>query len=170
VALIWKLGNQVEFELKTGTFESTLDDKGRVVIPASLRDRYTGKLVITQGKEKTVWIIPSATYEKLLLKFKKGLEDNNLSSEEIEAFMYQHESTAFSVEIDTKTGRIPVPAFLRSYANLSKECLIVSINNHIEIWNADLHRTFMEEVRLINKNTHKKLLGKINLFSDEDDE
>jgi len=159
----------VEFELQTGTFESTLDDKGRVVIPATLRERYTGKLVITQGKEKSVWVMPSATYEKLLSKFKKECEENALSSEEIEAFRYQHESTAFSVEIDTKTGRIPVPAFLRSYANLSKDCLVVSINKHIEIWNADLHKTFMEEVRVINKNTHKKLLGKINFFSDEDD-
>jgi MraZ protein len=159
----------VGFELRTGTFESTLDDKGRVVIPAPLRERYTGKLVITQGKEKCVWVMPAETYEKLLQKFKKIRQDETLSSEEIEAFLYQHESTAFSVEIDQKTGRIPVPAFLRTYANLAKECLVVSINNHLEIWNADYNKIFMEEVRLINKNTHKKLLGKVDFFSDEDE-
>jgi MraZ protein len=160
----------VEFELQTGTFESTLDDKGRVVIPASLRERYTGKLVITQGKELCVWVMSSATFERLLSKFKKKCEEKALSSEEIEAFQYQHESTAFSLEIDPKTGRIPVPAFLRSYANLTKDCLVVSINNHIEIWNKDYNKNFMEEVRVTNKNTHKKLLGKVNFFSDEDEE
>jgi MraZ protein len=160
----------VEFQLQTGTFESTLDDKGRVVIPAPLRERYNGKLVVTQGKELCVWVMPSVTYERLLTKFKKKCEEKALSSEEIEAFQYQHESTAFSVEIDPKTGRIPVPAFLRSYANLTKDCLVVSINKHLEIWNADYNKNFMEEVRLINKNTHKKLLGKVNFFADEDEE
>ena len=160
----------MEFQLKTGTIESTLDDKGRVVIPAPFREHYTGKLVITQGKEECVWVMQAATYQRFLSKFKKKCEEEALSSEEIEAFKYQHESTAFSVEIDPKTGRIPVPAFLRSYANLTKDCLVVSVNNHLEIWNADYNKKFMEEVRIINKNTHKKLLGKVNFFSDEDEE
>ena len=160
----------MEFQLQTGTFESTLDDKGRVVIPAPLRDLYTGKLVITQGKELCVWVMQSATFQRFLSKFKKKCAEKALSSEEIEAFQYQHESTAFSVEIDPKTGRIPIPAFLRTYANLTKNCLVVSVNNHLEIWNEDYNKNFMEEVRLINKNTHKKLLGKVNFFSDEDEE
>lgn len=160
----------MEFILQTGTFESTLDDKGRVVIPAPLRERYTGKLVITQGKELCVWVMTAVIYENLLLKFKKKCHEKALSSEEIEAFQYQHESTAFPVEIDQKTGRIPIPAFLRSYANLTKDCLVISINGHLEIWNAEFNKTFMEEVRLINKNTHKKLLGQVNFFSDGDEE
>jgi MraZ protein len=160
----------VEFQLQTGTFESTLDDKGRVVIPAPLRDLYTGKLVITQGKELCVWVMQSSTFQRFLSKFKKKCAEKALSSEEIEAFQYQHESTAFSVEIDPKTGRIPVPAFLRTYANLTKNCLVVSVNNHLEIWNEDYNKNFMEEVRLINKNTHKKLLGKVNFFAEEDEE
>ena len=160
----------MEFQLQTGTFESTLDDKGRVVIPAPLRDLYTGKLVITQGKELCVWVMQSTTFQRFLSKFKKKCAEKALSSEEIEAFQYQHESTAFSVEIDPKTGRIPIPAFLRTYANLTKNCLVVSVNNHLEIWNEDYNKNFMEEVRLINKNTHKKLLGKVNFFSDEDEE
>jgi len=160
----------VGFILQTGTFESTLDEKGRVVIPASLRDRYTGKLVITQGKELCVWVMTSEIYENLLNKFKKKITEQALSSEEIEAFQYQHESTAITVEIDPKTGRVPIPAFLRSYSRLEKNCLVVSINNHLEIWNENENRLFMDEVRQINKNTHKKLLGKVNFFSNEGDE
>ena len=160
----------MEFALQTGTFESTLDDRGRVVIPVTLREQYTGNLVITQGKEKSVWIMQYSKFEKMLQKFKQYYKENNLSSEEIEAFCYQHESTAFLVEIDSKTGRIPVPAFLRSYASLSKDCLVVNINKRIEIWNTDNHQTFMEEVRQINKNIHKKLHGIVNFYSAEDDE
>jgi MraZ protein len=161
----------VDFKLQTGTFESTLDDKGRVVIPAPLRESYTGKLVITQGKELCVWVMTSAGYAYYISTFKKELEkesaENEWSSEEIEAFEYQHESTAQQVDIDPKTGRIPIPAFLRSYANLTKDCLVVSIKGHLEIWNADLYKSFMEEVRIINKNTHKKMRGKVSFFLEE---
>ena len=157
----------MEFSLKTGTFESTLDDKGRVVIPAILREHYTGRLVIMQGKELCVWVMTAAGYEHFISTFKKESVENKWSFEEIEAFEYQHVSTAQPVDIDPKTGRIPVPAFLRSYANLTKDCLVVSIKGHLEIWNAELNKTFMEEVRLINKNTHKKMHGRVNFFAEE---
>jgi len=167
VAYTRKLGKIVELVLHTGTFESTLDDKGRVVIPASLRDRYSGTLVIMQGKELCVWVMRPATYEHFMSTFKKQSIEEGWNAEEIEAFQYQHESTAFTVEVDPKTGRIPIPAICRTYANLTKDCLVISINGHLEIWNAELNKAFMEEVRQINKNTHKKMLGKINFFAGE---
>jgi MraZ protein len=157
----------VEFALQTGTFESTLDDKGRVVIPAPLRERYTGKLVITQGKELCVWVMTCSAYDHFIATFKKESIENNWSSDEIEAFEYQHISTACHIDIDPKTGRIPVSPILRSYANLTKDCLVVSIKGHLEIWNAELNKAFMEEVRLINKNTHKKMQGKVSFFPEE---
>lgn len=157
----------MEFVLQTGTFESTLDDKGRVVIPAPLRERYTGKLVVTQGKELCIWVMTSAAYEHFIATFKKESIENEWTAEEIEAFEYQHVSTACPVDIDPKTGRIPIPAILRSYANVTKDCLVVSIKGHLEIWNVDLNKTFMEEVRSINKNVHKRMQGKVNFFAEE---
>jgi len=159
----------VDFVLQTGTIESTLDEKGRVVIPASMRDRFTGKLVITQGKEECVWIMTPEKYKSYLRKFREELDNKEITAEEYEAFQYQLESTAETREIDFKTGRIAIPAFLRTYAHLNKDCrdcLVVSIRNHLEIWNAEQHKIFMNEVRQINKNTHKKLLAKVDFFAD----
>lgn len=150
------------FELQTGTFESTLDDKGRVVIPASLRDLYTGNLVITQGLESCVWIMTSAVY-KDFLKTLDNLDDT-LSYEEIEAFRYQHEAPARPVEIDPKTGRIPVPAALRSYAKLSKDCFVLSIDEHLEVWNKDEYSAFSDVKQSVAKEAKKKLAGKVALF------
>jgi MraZ protein len=160
----------VEINPKKGTLESTLDDKGRVVIPASLRDLYSGMLVITRGVEHCLWLMTPAAYANFLAKFKKDSRELNLSSEESMAFYRQHVSTAQNVEIDPKTGRIPIPSVLRSYANLTKDCLVVNFKDYLEIWNADLNRAFMEEVQIINKNIHKKLLGHIDFFSDEGQE
>jgi MraZ protein len=156
------LGKQVEFELQTGTFESTLDEKGRVVIPSLLRDRYTGSLVITQGLESCVWIMTIAAYQALLKTFDNL--DETLSCDEVEAFRYHHEAPARPAEIDQKTGRIPVPSALRTYANLSKDCLVLSIDGHLEIWNKDEYSVFSSEKQAIAKEAKKKLAGKISLF------
>jgi len=163
----------VDFVLKTGTIESTLDEKGRVVIPASMRDRYTGTLVITQGKEECVWVMTPAVYQTFIKKHKKQFDEDKISAEEYEAFQDLHESNAVTGEIDSKTGRILIPPVLRAAAHLSKDCrdcLVVSIRNHIEIWNAEQRRVHINEVRQINKNTNKKLLGKDDFFSEKDGE
>jgi len=156
----------VEINPKKGTLESTLDDKGRVVIPVSLRDYYSGKLVITRGVEHCLWVMTATTYEKYLANFKKTSEELNFSSAIKKSFYRHHETTAQHVEIDPKTGRIPINAALRSYASLTKDCLVVDFEKYLEIWNAELNRAFMEEVQAINKDIHEKQLGQVDLFSD----
>lgn len=152
----------MEFRLQTGTFDSTLDDKGRVVIPAFLRDGYTGNLVITQGLESCVWIMTDSVYQNFL-KTLDNLNDT-LNYEEIEAFRYHLEAPARSVEIDPKTGRIPVPAALRSYAKLSRDCLVLSIDEHLEVWNKEEYSIFSGKTQIAAKEAKKKLAGKVSLF------
>ena len=141
-------------KLQTGTFESTLDEKGRVVIPASLRDRYTGELVITQGQDFCVWIMTGKTYEKFL----ENLENtaSSLSYEEYMAFQYLHVAPAQVVEIDQKYGRIPVPAAIRSYAKLSKDCLVLSIKGRLELWNAEIFRAHENQMHNVSKEASRK--------------
>jgi MraZ protein len=156
------LGKFVEFELQTGTFESTLDEKGRVVIPASLRERYTGNLVITQGLESCVWIMTDDVYKNLLKTFDNL--DDTLTYEQVEAFRYQHEAPARPAEVDPKTGRVFVPAALRTYAKLSKDCFVLSIDGHLEVWNKDEYSRFSIETQNIAREAKKMLAGKVALF------
>jgi len=155
----------VDFELQTGTFESTFDEKGRVVIPASLRDQYTGNLVITQGLEHCVLIMSDSVY----INFLKTLDNlkSRLSYEEIEALRYHIEAPARPAAIDQKSGRIPVPVALRSYARFSKlerECLLLSIDGHLEIWKNDEYASFSGQKQLAAKEALKKLDGNVSLF------
>jgi len=143
----------VAFKLLTGTFESTLDDKGRLVIPAPLRERYEGDLVITQGKDSFVWIMTAGDYENFIAALKKSAS----SVEEYTAYQYQFEAPARVTEIDKKTGRIPVPAAIRTYADLSRDCLVLCINGRLEIWNADSYRAHMQEIQQTAKEAMKKL-------------
>ena len=142
-------------KLLTGTFESTLDDKGRVVIPASLRDHYKGELVITQGQDFCVWIMTSFAYEKFLKYIESSA--SSLSYDEYNAIQYQHIAPAQLTEIDEKNGRVSLPSAIRSYASLSKECLILSINGYLEIWNADAYRAHSTEMQIKAREVARKL-------------
>jgi MraZ protein len=166
VAYLIFQGNQVENNPKKGTLESTLDDKGRVVIPASLRESYTGKLVITRGVEHCLWVMTVAEFEKYLANIKKTGEKLNFKSADIKKIYRHNETTAQHVEIDPKTGRIPINASLREYASLKKDCLVVDFEKYLEIWNAELNREFMEEVQARIKYIHEEMLGQVDLFSD----
>jgi len=157
------LGDNVDYQLPTGTFESTLDEKGRVVVPVSLRESFTGKLVITQGLEACVWIMTSHVYENYFLKQLDNLQDT-LSYKEIEALRYHHEAPARSVEIDEKTGRVPVPVALRSYAKLSKNCLVLSIDGHLEIWDNEEYYKFSGQTKDTAKEAMNKIEGKVSFF------
>ena len=145
----------MEFELQTGTFESTLDEKGRVVIPASLRERNQRELVITQGRSFNLWLMTIDAFKD----YRKFIEDSmpKLSFDEYDAIQRQHIVPAQVVEVDEKSGRISIPAALRSYARLSKDCTILSITGFLEIWNTDAHRTHLLENMTKSYDASKKL-------------
>nr|AGS54377.1 cell division protein MraZ [uncultured bacterium contig00015] len=154
----------MELELLTGTFETTLDDKNRVVVPASLREHYTGALYLIRGVEKCVWVMTPDNYYKKLEDFREQAQTKGFNAGQIDAFYYQHVTTRHKVEVDVKTGRIQVPAPLKSYAKLEKDCLVVCSRDHLEIWNTELNNDFMEEVRIVNKDIHNKMSARADFL------
>ncbi|MDR2370253.1 MAG: division/cell wall cluster transcriptional repressor MraZ [Treponema sp.] len=150
-------------ELRTGTFESTLDDKGRVSIPIRLREVYSvNELVITQGRQPSVWIMTPEVWERVSEKLKNS---SDLTEEEYSLVEYLHILPAQLVEID-KSGRIPVPQAIRKYAGLTKECLVLSAENRLEIWDSQSYYTYLNENSQVRQEAWKKM-GSRKLFSME---
>ena len=148
-------------QLGTGTFESTLDDKGRVSIPARLRERYGGELVITHGMQPSAWIMTPAVWEQVQAKLDKAA--SALSEDEYLDLQYQYVLPAQVVEID-KSRRIALPSAIRKYARLNRECLVLSAENRLELWDAEFFWTYLQERRAKNQETMQKL-GPIRLFN-----
>jgi len=114
-----------------GTFEHTLDGKGRIVLPATFRNELAGRGIVSQYENCLgVWTIDGfgEVARRLQDKVREGLTTHNA----VRAFA----ANAVQVEPDTQ-GRILLPPRLREFAALDKDAVIIGAIDRIEIWNAE---------------------------------
>lgn len=151
-------------EQKTGPAESTLDEKGRVNIPIRFRDQYQGELVISRGMDPCIWIMTPSVWETIKQDIKKTGE---YSAEEWMALEEAFFCQAQQVELD-KIGRVAVPSVLRKYANLSKECVVISTGDRLSIWDSDTYGAYIKEKNAVIRAALNKI-GRQNIFKSEGD-
>lgn len=125
----------------TGEFRNTLDEKGRLSLPARLRGELPGvNLVLTQGVDNCLWLFPpdqwAALSEKLMAQTSPFQARSRLVQRRILA-------PAQEVEVD-RLGRISIPQSLREWAGLSRECAILGISKYIEIWDAEAYKAYLD--------------------------
>jgi len=125
----------------TGEYRYSLDEKGRLMIPAKIRTEISGNvLVMTRGIDKCLWLFPPEEWtdisEKLLGSFSIFQKKARLIHRRIIA-------PAQETEID-RTGRITIPQTLREYANLKKDCIIIGMLKRLEVWDDDVYRSYSD--------------------------
>lgn len=130
------------FKLLSGEYLNNLDDKGRIMIPSRLRGEIEGNsLVLTRGVDKCLWLFTLSEWKKI--------SEEIMSSTSIfqsRARMIQRRIIAPAQEIEfDKAGRINITPALRLSAELKKECVILGINNYIEIWDEAVYQKYWEE-------------------------
>ena len=143
-------------ELKTGSAESTLDDKGRVSIPVRFREQYQGALVITRAMERCIWIMTASVWERYEQDLRNRSKEENLNDEEWNIIEYKLIGHAQEAELD-KAGRIAVPPTLRKHANLSKDCMVINGKNRLSIWDSETFEAYLEEKDAIARAAMNKL-------------
>lgn len=124
-----------------GEFQHNIDAKGRIIIPAKLREDLGSKFVITRGLDGCVFGYPLDNWEKIQEKLKQL----PLAKKEARAFTRFFYSAAAEAEID-KQGRINIPTTLVNYANLEKECLVLGVSDRIEIWSKEKWKNVSSEI------------------------
>ncbi len=113
-----------------GEFEHTVDDKGRLIVPARFREELGFKFVVTRGLDRCLFVYPLGEWEKLVGEKLQGLP---LGKTEARAFVRTLMSGATECELD-KQGRIVLPANLRAYAGLEKDVVVIGVSTRVEIW------------------------------------
>jgi MraZ protein len=113
-----------------GEFSHTIDDKGRLTIPAKFRDELESGVVITRGLDGCLWAYGRSEWETLAEKIAK-LPTTNTAARNFSRFVF---SSAFD-SIPDRQGRILLPQNLRDYAGIQNETIIIGVKSKLEIWN-----------------------------------
>ena len=122
-----------------GEYHHNIDEKGRIVLPGKFREDRT-KIVVTRGLEKCLYLYTMEDWEKVVNK----LNELPFTKKDARTFMRSFFAGASVCEFD-KMGRINITSPLVSYANLEKECVVIGVNDRIEIWDKDLFESFMDD-------------------------
>lgn len=113
----------------TGQFSHSIDAKGRLFIPASLRKELGQTFHVTVGQDHCLSVYSDESWAAFMAKLKE------LSYNEVKKlralFAY-----AADCEPDSQ-GRVLIPAKLREYAGLTKEVVVVGSFDRAEIWSAE---------------------------------
>lgn len=112
-----------------GRYNHTLDEKGRLAIPARYRPDLAAGLVITRGTDHCLTVYPLAVFEAQAARL-DALPTGDPQARDLRRSTY---SAAELAELD-KQGRIVVSERLRGYANLGSEVAVVGVNSFFEVW------------------------------------
>ncbi len=112
-----------------GEYHHTIDDKGRIIIPSKFRYDLGEKFIVTRGLDKCLFVYSEKEWNKLVSKFK----NLPFTKQDTRKFLRFFLSGATECEFD-KQGRINITSPLVSYADLKKDCVIIGVNDRLEIW------------------------------------
>ncbi len=112
-----------------GEYENSLDDKGRVIMPAKLRIDIGERFIITKGLDGCLFVFSQVEWSNFETKLKELPLTNKAARDFVRFFL----SGATECEID-KQGRFLIVTNLREYANIKKEVVIIGVGTRIEIW------------------------------------
>ena len=115
-----------------GEYEHSLDTKGRMIMPAKLRQDIGEKFIITKGLDGCLFVFSQNEW----LNFEEKLKALPLSDKNARNFVRFFLSGATECEID-KQGRFLIPSNLRISAGLVKETVVIGVGTRLEIWNKE---------------------------------
>ncbi len=113
----------------TGQYQHTIDAKGRLFIPAKLREELGETFYVTMGMDGCLSVYSDGSWAKFTEKFESLPYTRTKAMRPLFA-------NAAKCEPDAQ-GRILLPAKLRAYAGLQKDVVVIGVSNRAEIWNAE---------------------------------
>ena len=113
----------------TGEYRHTVDDKGRIAVPAKFRVQLGAGAVVSRWLDACLAIHTEQGWEALAAKV-AALPITDQSARRFQRLIF---AGAAEVELD-RQGRILVPAYLREHIDLHNEAVVVGSRDHAEIW------------------------------------
>lgn len=129
-----------------GEYKHTIDRKGRLIIPAKFRqfikENYTQRLYVTRGLDKCLFVFIEEEWKIQEHKFKSV----PFTKKDSRKFNRLYFSGACEASFD-KQGRILLPQYLKDYAQIKRNVMLVGVSNRFEIWDEKTWREYYENAQ-----------------------
>ena len=115
-----------------GQYRHTIDNKGRMIVPARFRDLLSDGAYIAQGFDRNLMVLTVASFEFISQRVNQ-LSLTDETARQLRRLIF---ASADRVDVD-KAGRIRIPQFLLERATFDTEAVIVGVGDYFEIWAPD---------------------------------
>lgn len=125
-----------------GEHEHTVDDKGRITLPAKFRQAFREGIVLTRGMERCLYAYTRGEWTKLVESQLAALNPLSPDGRRIQRFFF---SGASETAVD-RQGRVTLPPALGRHARLKRDVVVAGVNDHLEIWDRSAWRAQLKEI------------------------
>jgi MraZ protein len=146
-------------DLLTGTYDCKVDAKGRLMMPSPLKKQLSSVLpdgfVLRRSVfQKCLELYPMSEWQVLMQKMNKLNRFNKKNNDFIRRFT----AGVKIVEVDVN-GRLLIPKDLTVFANISKDIVVASAINIIEIWDKDLYEQAIDDAAVDFADLAEEVMG-----------
>lgn len=113
-----------------GRYEHSLDDKGRIILPAKFRPSFERGGYLTEHREGCLALWTPTEFERQLAALQRSASEGARQGRNRARLWAAHSQ---EVEVD-KQGRMPISAYLRGFAQLDGDVLVHGAIDRIELW------------------------------------
>ncbi len=123
-----------------GEYSHTIDNKGRMIVPAKFRIELGERFIVTKGFDGCLYGYSIEEWNKIEEKIKTLPLITGKDARNFTRFFF---SSAIECELDAQ-GRILISAGLREYASLIKDVVVIGVSARIEIWSKEKWESYNE--------------------------
>lgn len=123
-----------------GEYEHSVDVKGRLIMPAKLREEIGEKFIVTKGLDGCLFVFSLKEWDLFQEKL-RALPVSNKNARDFSRFFL---AGAIECEID-KQGRFLISGNLREFASLDKDVVIIGVTTRLEIWNKEKWKNYSSD-------------------------
>ncbi len=144
-----------------GEYDHSIDRKGRLIIPSKFREvfkeNYVERFYITRGLDQCLFVFTEDEWKKQEARF-KNLPFTSTQSRQFNRLYF---SGACEVACD-RQGRILVPDYLKDYAKIKRDVVIVGVSNRMEIWSKESWTAFYNNTKDLFEKIAEDVFGQSN--------
>ncbi len=133
-----------------GQYQHSLDEKGRLMIPARFRELLDGGAYITQGFDRCLMVMTESYFKQVY----DNLNSMNMADPNARLLRRMIFSTAYPVEVD-KVGRVLVPQNLREFAGLNGEAIVSGQGAYFEVWTPAVWNEQVKQIQDTESNNQR---------------